>query len=249
MGEIVHEWVPSFVDTGDADKLGTTHWVEPHAVSGSLLPLDRYDIDPTYGDDFSGSSLDAAWTRRNYTGGAEAYQVGPDGSYLRIAQTGRAVGDGYFRTAPAGDWTFAMAWVPRFYLSTAARAWGVAVVDSSGTGVGTVFYSAPIAELAGLITTYTTYGGHYVQPGGSGTDPNVNAISIPTIDMKVWVYLRKSGTSYYTAYSYDGHLWSPESSGLTWAGTVDRIGMFNHPLGSVDVSGNYIDVDWFNKIA
>jgi len=227
------------------------------ALAAHPMPLDAYAINGTYGDDFTAASLSGSWTRRNYTSGAETYQVGPESTYLRIAKTGRAAGDGYFRTAPAGDWTFAMAFTAHFAAVT-NFAWGVAVVDTNGTGVGTLWYAtSPSSPILAQVTTYTSYGGSYVQPGASGTSPNVSTqlgsyVAYELAGKKVWVYLRKSSTSYFMAFSFNGETWSPESSALTWSGTVDRVAMMDGPLGSIDSgsgTGTFVDVDWFNKIA
>jgi len=227
------------------------------ALAAHPLPLDSYAIDGTYGDDFTGGSLSGSWTRRNYTSGAESYAVGPQATAIRIAKTGRAAGDGYFRTAPAGDWTFAMAFTGHFAALT-NFAWGVAVVDTNGTGVGTLWYAtSPASPILAQITTYTSYGGSYVQPGASGTSPNVSTqlgsyVAYEIAGKKVWVYLRKSGTSYFMAFSFNGETWSPESSALAWSGTVDRVAMMDGPLGSIDSgsgTGTFVDIDWFNKIA
>lgn len=246
----------------DTDGDGTLDTITIHSTGAAAgggggssgYDLDTYSIDGTYGDDFTAASLGAAWTRRNYVAGDETYQAGKNATYLRIAKAGQAAGDGYFRTAPSGDWTFAMAYTPRFSASVTSYSWGLAVVDTAGTGVATCFYNAPLAPLLIQVTTYTTYGGSYVQPGATGAAPNVSIWPNGTIwhDRKCWVYLRKSGTDYYMAYSLDGEVWSPESSALAWTGTVDRVGMFDAPLGSVTSgagTGSYVEVDWFNKIA
>jgi hypothetical protein len=219
--------------------------------TASGYDLDTYSIDPTYGDDFTAASLSGSWTRRNYTSGAETYQVGKNATYIQIAKTGRTNGDGYMRTAPAGDWTFAMAFVAHYFGPSTSCAWGIGVMDTNGTGVATVgVYTSPVSPLLVSMTTYTGYGGTFVQPGG-GT----SAIWDPAqkmIEHKYWVYLRKSGTNYYTAYSLDGEAWSPESNALVWAGTVDRVAMMDAPLGTVSSgvnNGSYVTVDWFNKIA
>lgn len=229
-------------------------------TAGSLLAitrgyaLDEYQIDATYGDDFTAGSLSGSWTRRNYTSGAETYQLGGRASFIRIAKTGRTNGDGYFRTAPGGDFTIAMKYIPRFFYNL-PPAWGLAVIDSSGNGVASGFYgTSPNALILASVTTYTTYGSTYVQPGASGTNPNVSIFGLHYLanDRPVWVYVRKSSTSYYTAFSWDGEVWGPESAALTWSGTVDRIGMMDNVLGYADSgsgTGSYVDVDWFNKIA
>lgn len=224
----------------------------PGGGGSAYPPLDQYSIDGTYGDHFTAASLSGSWTRRNFTSGAESYQQGPNSTYMRIAFTGRAVGDGYFRTAPAGDWTFAMAFVPRFYDAIAAKLFGIAVVDTAGTGVWLAYGNGSPAAFDLLqLTTYTTYGGNYVEAGYNGANPNVSYVSppdVPSMHRKMWLRLRKSGTNYYGSFSLDGELWGVESSALAWAGTVDRVGFIYGPLSTGTLTNGYVDMDWFNKI-
>jgi len=250
-----HGLLPKLSGSSSDALLGDGTWGAAGGGSSSWPPLDQYLLDGTHGDHFTAASLSGSWTRRNYTSGAETYQVGKNGTYLRIDTTSRSAGDGYFRTAPGGDWTIAMKYIPRYYGATFPN-WSLCVVDTAGTGVGTVFYNAPLALLVADITTYTTYGGTYTQLGSTSTSPNkaIFAAVSQWLDRPIWVSLRKSGTSYFGACSLDGEVWTPETGGRTWAGTVDRIGMFHMPtLGSTQGSGTPnvtpIDVDWFNKIA
>lgn len=216
-------------------------------------PLDRYAINATYGDDYTAAALSGIWTRRNFTSGAESYQQGPEATYMRIAFTGRANGDGYFQPAPAGDWTFACAFIPRFYDQLANHLWGIAVIDTNGTGVWLAEGNGTPAAIDLLqLTTYSSYGGSYVEAGYNGAAPNVSYLSPSepsSMHKKIWLRLRKSGTNYYGSFSLDGELWGVESSALAWAGTVDRIGWILGPLSAGTITNGYIDLDWFNKIA
>lgn len=249
-----HSKVSGKSDGGDTSLVRPSDWNAPHV--GSPYPLDRYTIDGTYGDDFTAASLSGSWTRRNYVSGAETYQVGIDATYLRIDTTGRANGDGYLRAAPSGDWTFATKYITRF-MGTNTQNLGLVVVDTNGTGINAFFYAgAPASLIVTDLTTYTSYGGNYTQPGGSGVSPNKAIFEAPfrlMLERPVWISLRKSGTSYFGAYSFDGEVWSPESPGRTWTGTVDRVGLLHGTLGNVGGSATPsvtpIDIDWFNKIA
>lgn len=223
----------------------TAGWAAPAGGSGGF-PLDSYTIDATYGMHFTGASLPAALTRRNFTSGAETYQVGKDATYLRVSQASRTNGDLYLQTAPAGDWTIALAFVGRNFNGVLPN-WGLWVVDSSGNGVCCQFYHTPYQFNLLGVNTYTTYNSTSSRYGGSQALGND---WIPMGQAKRWYSLRKSGTNYYGAFSFDGEAWGPETSALSWAGTVDRFGMGVGVLGSLDTANpGMVDVDWFNKIA
>lgn len=244
MTGIVHATVATGTDAGTGD----IHKAEWNAEHSRPFPLDRYAIDGTYGDDFTAGSLSGSWTRRNFTSGDETYQVGVDATFLRIATSSRSAGDGYFRTAPAGDWTFGMKHVMR----GANVGLGLCVVDTNGTGVGIVpAYTggSPLATILVAITTYTTYGGSYVQPDIPGSSPNASNWGVTPIYKMLWTSIRKSSTSYFVSLSADGEAWGVESAALTWAGTVDRVGMMIVPLGTNGSANATVDVDWLNKIA
>lgn len=240
-----------FVGAGvTASGTGATKTITIAGGGASGPPLDGYSIDGTYGDHFTASSLSGSWTRRNYASGDETYQVGYNQTYLRIAKTGQSAGDGYLRTAPSGDWTFAMKYILRFFPGVDLYAWGLCCIDSSGTGVATVIYNNPNGPLLISLTTYSTYGGSFVIPPSGASDVWTDAALGGIPEKPVWMYLRKSGTNYYMAYSLDGEVWSPETPALSAGFTVDRIGMLDGPLGVVTTGpGSYVDVDWFNKIA
>lgn len=212
--------------------------------AGLAFPIDSYSLDGTHGDHFTGSSLNTSlWTRRNFTSGAETYQVGPDDTWMRIMHTGRAIGDGYFQTGPGSDFTVGMKAVYR----GVGSGLGLAIIDTNGTGVAYLPHYPAETPNGGLlfgITTYTTYGGTYVQPDTTGTGPNVNIWRLAPYGRRMWSYIRKSGTNYHAAYSFDGEIWSVESGAMAWAGTVDRVGFILPPLAGA--IGFATDIDWFN---
>ncbi len=226
---------------------GTPAWAAPSGGSSThSYALDNQAaLNGTYGDDFSAASLSGIWTRRNFAGGAETYQVGGNGSFMRIVTTGRAAGDGYFQTAPGGDWTFMMSFVTRRAGGT--HNFGIACVNTVGTGVATGVANTGAESFCVLgVTTYTTYASSFQQVDGGGDSTlQVNANKN---DRKWWHKLRKSGTNYYGAYSLDGETWSNETPAFSSGITVDRVGMFFEPQVAINTSA-YYDIDLFNKIA
>lgn len=244
--DTVTEAMLSISDNTTKDATPSIHGLAPKVLMAHPMPLDSYAIDATYGDDFTAGSLSGSWTRRNFVSGNETYQVGKATTYLRLACSARAAGDAYFRTAPSGDWTFAVAFIPRFY-GGLGPAFGVQVVDTNGTGVAFNLYNTPLAFMVYGVTTYTTYGGSFVEVGGGTSSQYGNPYQFN--EHKWWLALRKSGTNYYGSYSMDGEAWSPESAAFAWAGTVDRVGMGFGPLGNVTGVNATIDVDWFNRLA
>lgn len=239
------------LSVGTMDDFGDAIVAEASA-GGSGYDLDTYTIDATYGDDFTAASLAGSWTASGFTG--ETFQVGKKQTYMRVPMSGRGRGDRYLRTAKSGDWTIACAFIPRFYVDQ-FPCFGLFVCDSSGNGVAATLYgSTPNSVIGDLISTYSSYGGHYVEPISASVDPNIGMFYAADVieSRKVWLALRKSGTSYYVSYSFDGEVWSPESAALTWTGTVDRFGFVIGPNGTIDKGlgrGSFIDLDWFNVIA
>ncbi len=216
---------------------------------GAGYALDAVAMNGTYGDHFTGGALGGLWTRRNFTSGAESYALGPAATFMRVALAGRAAGDGYLQASTA-DGTYAMKFIPR----NGPLALGLALIDSAGTGVLLQYYlGSPAAFNLENITTYSTYAGTYVEAGYNGSSPNVPLFSTdPTSNGRpIWLAIRKAGGSCYASYSLDGDLFSPESSALAWAGTLNRVGFLLPPLGDVDGANGqgFIDLDWFNKIA
>lgn len=218
---------------------------------GSLYPIDNRTVHATYGDHFTAASLNTSlWTRRNYTSGAETYQVGASSTYLRITTASRSNGDGYFQTAPAGDFTVEMKYIPRLMGQNYPNL-GPCIIDSSGNGVVAMVYAgSPLAILLLKVTTYTSYGSAYVQPGG-GVDNIGQMATWLNNERPLWLRVRKSSNNYYLNYSMDGEAWGVESSALAYTITVDRIGFMHAPLGTANVSAtipNRFDIDWFDVV-
>jgi hypothetical protein len=227
------------------DGLGTI-WGPP---AGGGNPLDGIALDGTIGDHFTEAALNARWTRRGFVGGAEQYQLGAKGTFMRAALAGRGNGDGWLQPATA-DGTYACKFIAR----NGPVGFSLALVDAAGSGVALQYYNAsPNSFNLETLTTYSTYGGTYVEAGYNGAAPNVNLVTPdPTVAGRpIWLAVRKAGGSCFASYSLDGEIWSPESSALAWAGTMNRVGLLLGPLGDVDGANGqgFVDIDWFNKVA
>jgi hypothetical protein len=213
--------------------------------------LDTYAMDATIGDEFAAAALDARWTRRSIVVGDEAYQQGRGASFMRVLPAARGViGAGYLQPATA-DGEYAMKFIARNW---PVCGFGLALVDSAGSGLVLQMYNGPFAYLLLDLTTYTTYGGSYTTagfPAGVSVNQSVLPEDPGGAQIPVWLKVRKAGTSYYPAFSTDGEIWSPEGSARVWAGTMNRVGMLIGPLGSANgiSSLGYVDIDWFNKIS
>lgn len=187
---------------------------------GSRPPFDSDTLHATYGDDFTGTSLDAKWTRRNLTAGDETYQTTDNGWLHVTIPSGGAWDRQYHQACPAGDFTVEMSCV--LYAENNSLMFGPMVIDSSGAGVA----FSPYNDLSMYMWNLASY--QYSSTGAS----------MPwgywhhTAGERHWMRLRKVGTSYYGSVSRDGHIWSREAS-ATWGGTPNRIGfgrMFNDKL-------------------
>lgn len=177
---------------------------------GSQSPwyLSRKALHGTYGDDFSGTSLNGRWTRRNIVSGDETWQAGESGVYV----SGLVGGDLYLQTAPGGDFSIE---VDCSQWSTATTTLiGPVIISSSGAGCAVAIRPNNgifIINLASYV--FSSYG-----PSLSGYSTGLNT-------NRVWLRLNKSSTNFTAQFSLNGQVWSPASSAQSNAFTVDRIGV------------------------
>lgn len=181
-------------------------WAPPPPLSGI--------VSATYGDDFTGSSLAAKWTRVGFLSSEETYQT-DGGSMMTWAGT-RGSNSYYYQSAPAGDFSAVFAGKATVSGSTML---GALILDGSGNGVFGGYYNAsPDAPIIGSVSA-GAYGGSFVQEtGGVGGSTAFNGTT------EFWLKVRKSGGNYYLATSTDGSAWLGETTALAWAGTPARIG-------------------------
>lgn len=229
--------VAALVDAAGAltnNGAGVLSWVAAGGGGGGSGPIRTIlkTLHATYGDDFTGASLAVKWSRAgNAVSGQESFQVDSDAATPTwMRWTRGATGGWIYQTAPAGDFT----------LIGCLGGWngsgvmhGPVIVDSAGTGVGATFYSSPSSYLVTSLTTMA-YASNFAQGAG---------MTNPYDGSRVWLRLRKSGTSYFVSASFDGEKWAPESTALTWAGTPTQIG-FGHWFGANPI----VDIDAFNVV-
>jgi hypothetical protein len=169
--------------------------------------LSRKTLHATKGDDFSGTSLNARWTRRNIVTGDETWQAGESGLYV----TGLDDGDLYLQTAPAGDFSLE---VDMSQWSTATtHLCGPVIISSTGAGIGVGIRNGNGVFLVNLAAyVFSSYGNSLAGFSSLNTS-------------RCWLRLNKSGNNYTVQYSLNGQVWSPPSTATTNAFTVDRIGV------------------------
>lgn len=215
-------------------------------ISTGIIPDDRlYPLRPssfagTYDDDFTGSSLDAKWSRQGLVSGDHTYQTA-NGSWMSMSIAAGATG--VIARSIHQTWTPADATILcRLSYSQIGSAYpmmGPFITDASGNGVGVTIYnngsSFAICVLSGWVFASFAL---YIAMG-------LPSHNIATAAGGIWFKLRKSGTTYYAAYSPDGHFWSPEVSAVN-ATTMTKVGMgtFYRAPGATDY-GAYQHFDFF----
>lgn len=204
--------------------------IEPPVSPDAAYPLDTRTLHSTYGDHFTGSSLDAKWTRRgSYVSGDEQHQMG-GGTWMQV-DTPRAAGSYWSQTAPSGDFTV----VCKIMVGSTGNVMaGPMVLDSSGNGVGATIYASSEAYYVGVVAA-----------GVFNSTLNANVVTrayVVGVSMQpVWLKLHKSGTNYRAAMSINGVLWMEWTATISKVMTVDRIA-FGPFFGTPDAFA----IDWFD---
>lgn len=213
----------TYVLTADSGATDGLDWEPPTGGGGGssdfLTPAPA-DLNPTYGDHFTGASLDAKWNRVGYVAGDEQYQKG-DATYLQV-DVGRAAANYYWQAAPSGDFTVVMG------LSVLSSATGIMfgpmILDSSGNGMQSALYSGSDGyyvlgcSAAAYNSTAQTVAGEFYHSHVAG--------------QKYWLKLTKVGTAYKASFSSNGQTWGKYTATLTFGTTPTRIG-FGSIFGTV----------------
>lgn len=199
-------------------------WQEWATLGGGGAAADLQSIQAdtphaTYGDHFTGSSLNARWTRVGYVSGDEVWDD-PGDTWLKIP-TARTSTNYYHQAPPAGDFEIVMSAV--LHAHTTAVMFGILCMDAS-TGVA-----------AGVYTNDATANGIFRVNSSGHYDNATNYAGPGTFGMhywnKMWFRLRKVGSTYYGTVSPNGEVWGKEGT-MAGPATPTKIGFgsfFNQP--------------------
>lgn len=168
-------------------------------------------------DDFTGTSLDPAWTRHGVTSSQETW----NNPGLTVSSL---LNQGYLRPAPSGDFSVEI----KVTISDTSHMFGPWILDANGNGIGGTWYTNPAAALVTSISAYG-YSGTFAQVGSAQSTGRIR--------------ITKTGTSYTVAYSTnDGATWTAESPAITWAGTPTAVGFGAYYLTQATISATEFKV-------
>lgn len=227
--------------SGEVLTYNGSAWINqtPSGGGGATIgkvPLDDRTLDSTYGDHFTGSSLDGKWSRRNISSGDHAYQL-RDGSYMRIALWGGDVNKAIYQTAPGGSNYEVQC--KEILLGLTQTIVGPFIVDSSGNGAlcsfntrtddQFVIWSLSGWALSSAPAVTTTRGAYHAALYGA---------------FPIWFGLRRNGTAITANFSVDG---------FNWAGALAATISFTPAYIGVgrlyNDSSHWVDLDWFDVVA
>lgn len=221
---------------------GTGAWAVP-AGGGGGATITREPLfvalghDPT--DDFDGASLDGSYTAHSTAGSfvvGNAVTQQKDGSYVRIAfnaQNGCLLipTTNVDQDVQLGGYTASG--------DLGGSCLGLALVDSSGNGMGIVLYNDNTCYLLDIASWQVTGGGH----GSLGSNHGANRLSDWGL-YPAWLRLTRTGGGAYTAYlSLDGTNWNWSAGPYTpSAFTVAKVA-----IGTFQVTNSgMILADWLD---
>jgi hypothetical protein len=203
----------------------TSKWVPGTAAGGSGDTFTYFDADkpPTspsaVDDEFDGTSLDAKWTPVQLSADT-TYDVNTSaGSALYVTIPTAAVKlQSFVQALPAGDFTVVSRMAaPGFAGSSVQTRWGV-VLASSATATGSQYEIG----VRGQITS-SPHGRLVAQPWTDWTTGGTVAFDYGVVDIPEFIRIRRSGTTYYAAWSLDGRAWTERT--ITPGFTPSHIGL------------------------
>lgn len=200
--------------------------------------LDNFTLDPTYGDHYAGSSLDAKWTRRSRAAESEEFFE----SWMRLLPYD-ATSWGDFQAFTDKD-EFEIQMALAFWNGAVGEGVGPAILNSAGTGLWLGFRETSRLGLF-AVTTYVT-----------GTEPVANLGYAGATWLgrgnKAWFSITKKKCHgvdlYWFRVSFDGVSWTIPLGGydptdftpakIGWMLGVQNAGGLNRTLA----------IDWFNVL-
>jgi hypothetical protein len=205
------------------------------ALATPSTPLTPSSLHATWGDHFTGASLDAKWTRVTYTSGDETYQAG-GGSFLQIAP--RAGGAYYYQSSTGIGSSFSL--VGKFIVQSASstNAFGLLATDASGNGGGVTMYTstAPIDGAITMRLVAGTFNTTFTQTVVTG------AGTVARAGTPYWLRLNYASGVISCQYSLNGIFWSDTSPTVTPpAFTLARVG-----FGGIQGTVSKVGIDWFD---
>jgi hypothetical protein len=215
-------------------------WETP-ASGGSGRPyFDTLTLHATYGDDFTGASLDAKWSLDTYTGANLRFQC-DDGTTLEVANPTNGHGQIY-QTAPAGDFSIILSLFDTLHNDNFMD--GPCILDSSGNGVGLCTYQSAL-----WLNNITAF--DYASNATNHSLANFIPGRAQGEMLPYWLKLTKVGQVYTGFFSRNGRIWVPTNTDhvtpttKTWTGTVAYIGFGMMYSNS---GANRFYVDRFNVV-
>lgn len=197
-------------------------------------------------DDFAAASLDGAWSARSNTGSFTTGHVltqSIDGSHVDMmfaAQSGAI-----YRSTTNVDQEWQVGGMrPMGVAASSDHMFGIAIVDTSGNGVGVVSYSDNNAYLAKIDTwTYNSQQGTISGTGGAGLGHSAASLG----NEPVWMRLTRVTNTWDAYISVDGRAWTHHSS-ATYDRTITAahlvVGML-YPTGAKSMR---LIADWVHKV-
>ncbi len=207
---VKHAFTNPKSDGADTTVTRPSDWNAEH-VGSSPPYLDSTTLDGTYGDEFTGASLDGKWTPLNVP--APGFQAG-DGSHLFIDFSGVNPAN-ITEPGPTTDEFDVIASFSHFVNAVDAMV-GLYIVSSTGTGVGSCLRVYDATHLVYNLVSYA-YDSIGVSTGLVVTPADLGA--------KLWMLFQKRSGLYVSRYSRDGTNWSRPVQYTPPAFTPAKIGI------------------------
>jgi len=202
------------------------------AAAPSLKPS---SLHPTYGDDFTGGSLDPKWTRGVYTSADETYRDGADASWMSVVPMR---GSSYYIQTVTGLADFTISARMALYVGQDVCNIGILATDATGAGQSATFHTTASSQVyCGAVTGFTTLGAGDL---GYGRPPD-HAHNAGEV---IYLRLRRVGSNWQAAGSWNGVIWSPWTAPHGATVTVTRVGFV--VIGSPNTGQSAWQLDYFN---